>query len=285
MELSTLKEYIYIRDEMQNLKNCITNYVGFVLGGSGIAFIGFQFTKADDRLTEISAFVSIVLAIILSLVLSIILYKFNSHNRYAGYCKLLNQERIILEDTDATVDAQTEYNIFSWEICINRLRNSDFEQNPFHNLYAHFNIDDIITDNEKATITNFSGKTKSVDKWKFFKGIKLLFQTLLGKVNTRSWQFPLFVVSVFFALAIIYLGVSLFLYSQVSVYEFNFSNICYTILLLLLLRMWFSYIGKLYTLMEGSSTVDAFCWKFYPIRYAFLKVKFPSVQYSVITLS
>jgi hypothetical protein len=33
---------------------------------------------------------------------------------------------------------------------------------------------------------------------------------------------------------------------------------------------WWRFIGKLYSLMKGSTTVDAFFWKFLPVRVAFL---------------
>jgi len=225
MELSNYVEYRHIREELRNLKNCITNYIGFVMGGSGIAFIGFQYIKDDKSLHEIIGFVSLILAIILSLVLSIIFYKFNSHNRYAGYCKLLDQEQIEIEIENGDIlTEQSANNILSWEICVNRLRSSDFEEEPFANLYADYNLDDVITDEGKAKIKSFSGKHKSADDGKFCGGIRILYEAFLGKLNTKSWQFPLFVVIVFLILAVIYLSLSVYYYARIYTFDFSFGD-------------------------------------------------------------
>ena len=277
---------------LQNLKNCITNYLGFVLGGSGVAFVSFYWFNTNNLIySEVTAFISLIVSVILSLVLSIIFYKFNSHNRYAGYCKLLNQERIELPNIETSnLIKDVEYDLVSWEICVNRLRYSDFEDEPFKNLYHNYKITDVITHEQREKISNYSGKKKGIDKYRFWKGTKLIVELILGRVNTKSWQFPLFVTGIFTTLTIIYLVISINLYANVYILDYKtpqifLSNIAYFFLFSILIRVWITYIGKLHSLMEGSSTVDAYCWKFLPIRYGFLKYKFPGIRYSIITLT
>ncbi|KAA3618540.1 MAG: hypothetical protein D8M58_21390 [Calditrichaeota bacterium] len=291
MELSNFKEYRFLRTELQNLKNCITNYMGFVLGGSGLSFIAFQLLSNKGPLnTEYVAQISLILSIVISLVLSIIFYKFNSHNRYAGYCKLLNQEHINIKTTAESLDLIRDIDIESWEICVNRLRHSDFEDKPFKNLYEGYHITDVITQDLQISVEYYSGRNNAADKHRFWKGILLIFELIVGRVNTRSWQFPLFVTGIFAILVLIYLIASLYFYSHVYTFDleqgtFNASNIAYIALFLLLLRIWYTFICKLFSLLKGGASVDAFCWKFLPIRYSFLRHKFPYIKYSLITLS
>jgi hypothetical protein len=47
--------------------------------------------------------------------------------------------------------------------------------------------------------------------------------------------------------------------------------------------MWLRFAGKLYCLGKGCLTVDAYCWRFVPIRYNFLLTYDPKLTYSVIT--
>jgi len=287
MEISNSEEYKLLRSEMQNLKNCMTTYLGYVLGGSGLVFIGFYTIRNYELKFEIIAFISLLLSITVSMVLFIIFYKFNSHNRYAGYCKLLNQEQLCIENLELE-----KIDINSWEICIDRLRLSDFEDDPFQKLRSSLVNDKIISKEQEQKIVEISGINKQSDKHGFRRGLKIIFEIFIGNVQTKSWQFPLSVISVFLSLSAIYVSFSL--YSMYMAYpvlnqEFVFSGtylsiIVYFFLFLIFLSMWYAYIIKLYNLMCGSATVDAYCWKFLPIRYAFIKNKSSKIEYSLITL-
>ena len=92
MQSQNLSEYILVRKELQEVKNCITQYMGFVLGGSSLSFIGVWFSRRNGEDFLAPAYISLSLSIIVVLVLVILFYKFNSHNRFAGYRKLLIQE-------------------------------------------------------------------------------------------------------------------------------------------------------------------------------------------------
>ena len=89
MQYQNKIEYELVREELLKLKECITSYMGFVIGGSGVAFFGIAAVSKNPGSHEILGFSCILLSVIVSLVLYILFYKFNSHNRFAGYCKLL----------------------------------------------------------------------------------------------------------------------------------------------------------------------------------------------------
>ena len=65
-----------------------------------------------------ASFTPIAIALVITLVLLIVYYKFNSHNRYAGYCKLLNEE-------SWNIPSELNEDVYTWEICIDRLRHFD----------------------------------------------------------------------------------------------------------------------------------------------------------------
>lgn len=81
----------------------------------------------------------------MSFVLLILFYKFYSHNRLAGYCKLLNHERHSMDETkDETKSKDGEsISLFAWEICIERLRASDISPKALLDLLDRIKIKDI----------------------------------------------------------------------------------------------------------------------------------------------
>ena len=92
MEKQNIEEYTLIRTEMQNLKDCMITFIGYVLGGSGIISLGIIALPKSKASYDAYAVLCIIISLLISLVFLILLYKFNSHNRFVGYCKLLNQE-------------------------------------------------------------------------------------------------------------------------------------------------------------------------------------------------
>ena len=92
-----------LRGEVENVKNCITQYVGFALGGSGFALIVIplltQFiinTGEKDRLhtaQNLVGFAAFALVWIVMLITIVLFYKFNSHNRYCGYLMMLTMKK------------------------------------------------------------------------------------------------------------------------------------------------------------------------------------------------
>lgn len=288
MEISNAQEYHSIRSEMQNLKNCLTNYFGFVLGGFGISFFGFNILEKYTgfyNIAEPIAFTSLILAITITMVLQIIFYKFNSHNRFAGYCKLLNQEQLNINH-----DMYSEIDIMSWEICVTRLRETELEDNKLSGILKYMVMTDIIDEETKKKTEAYLKRQDEFSFKKLSLGIMILIKYMLGSSKTKSWHFPLPVTSVFFSLSVIYIVFSLYTINRV--YPIQFSNITfelnsslmYVILLIMLIFMWAVIFMKLHGLVDGNHTVDAYCCKFLPIRYSFIYHKSIDIEYSLITL-
>ena len=93
MQRENIKEYELVRHEMLTVKDCITKYISFVLGGVGATVV--LLARSGDRSHFSSLEISIMsfsLCIIIDFIMLVLIYKFKSHNRFAGYCKLLTHE-------------------------------------------------------------------------------------------------------------------------------------------------------------------------------------------------
>lgn len=274
MQTQNLGEYEFIRKELTELKNCITTYTGFVIGGSGITFFGAAALTESEKLNDNIVFAFLISSIIVSLVLMILFYKFASHNRFAGYCKLLNQEKY---------DSKIPFAQFiSWEVCIDKLREADFDLKIMLNKAKSIKFVGI---NE-----NVLDKIKAIYKqknsiYRFIIGLWLLVKTLAGFGKTKSWNFPLYIVSVFFIITILHIGFGLHFYfnlpsENISVLLTN--SICSIIIVQVV--FWFQCLIKLYDLTEGKSTVEAFCWRFLPIRHEYIIKQYPNINYDLVIL-
>ena len=310
MEISNKDEYRIIRDEMQRLLNCITTYLGYVLGGFGasvvtifavigsaskISIVAGDSQTAVAETAALVAMVLLLLAIAMSMVLQIIFYKFNSHNRYAGYCKLLNQEQLILSTPINPAPGAGAIDVMSWETCVDRLRDSDFDSvthpNPIPPIVPGLVGAHVINAGDSSEITSRVGPDKSVDKHKYVNGFWLICQSLIGRVTTRTWQFPLYVVGVFLAITLIYIGLSIYaIHTRIPELIRGISDgssyygLIYAVLVAILAVMWLAFFGQLHTLMKGSATVDSYCWRFLPLRFEFIRKKHPTIEYRLIRL-
>ena len=104
MQMQNIDEYRILRSEIEAVKSCITQYVGYMLTGSGLIFtvspLATYYVLNRDNLQHerlqqvetILVFVSFVFCLIVSLITLIIFYKFNSHNRYCGYVRAIAAE-------------------------------------------------------------------------------------------------------------------------------------------------------------------------------------------------
>ncbi len=274
MEPQNVDEYKGLRHEITTLKSCITTYIGFVFLVVSTAF--WQLAKEIPfRPKPTMAVVALVLGLGLKLVLFLLLYKFNSHNRYCGYCKLLEQEIF-----DGKSNSKCPEAVFIWEVCLDRLRFSDF--NPLGLLpeISHYKKGfQPQEDTLKKMAKLYSGPAPEVDRLRSRKWWRLLVRS--GTEQRGTWQFPLYVAEIFAAIDIGLCGLAAALLlprpaaSVVQVFREHPVHISLPILfclllLWLLLFSWHKLMSDLYRQMSGSQTVDAFCWKFVPIRYRIL---------------
>lgn len=272
MQIENLTEYKLIREEALRLKDCVTNYISFVLGGSGLAVFGIAAIGVSDE--NIIALVSVILSFVFSLVMVILLYKFNSHNRFAAYSKLLSQECFSEIKTPLVKGTQ----VVAWEFCMDLLHRSDSDLDQFESLLVDPNIE--MTpgglENLRWVIRFYGGPNPRSDKQQVYRGLGHLARALFGVVKTNSWAFPAYVVSVFFVLISSFILYGLYQTVRFQIggeYAIGDQYIIWGIWLMVFViqvLLWSRFCGKLYTLMEGSATVEGFFWRFVLIRSTYL---------------
>src|SRR5438067_87634 len=114
MQLQNVSEYKAMRHELTHVRNCIGRYFGFVIFGAGPAF-WLLAAKASEKILDAEmSCAAILFADVSMLILFLLSYKFTSHNRYAGYSKLLTHEHF-------SAKAALDKHIYLWEICVDIL--------------------------------------------------------------------------------------------------------------------------------------------------------------------
>jgi hypothetical protein len=230
--------------------------MGFVILGSGSAF-WYLGSKAFEKQTDFSTgVIAMLISILSTLILFLLSYKFTSHNRYAGYSKLLTHERY---DTGSLIGK----NFFCWEICIDIVRGWAFDRpRLMADLAALGDCVRPINNLEEKVQALFPGGDAKKDKWNRLRGCFLMLSCTGEK--SGSWRFPLYIARVFAAINItlVYFGV----YPFFAVSGHRYQRIGLALLFCVVIILWMQFLSKLYKQMLGSETVEAFCWKFVPIR-------------------
>lgn len=302
MQEENVKEYELIKKGITDIRDCITSYISFLIGGSGVAFFGITIlSRRTDvvipHLLQIG--MPLMIAVLVTILQMILYYKFLSHNRLAGYGKLLIHERY--EDVD-TAKFKNVKNVILWEACMDMLIRSDNGKDDIAkrcnknlkigNLCKGLEDDEkkiselksIIKDivvriPKKADRFKWFKKAPKIDRFKWVKG-QVNFLAIFGIIRTDSWSFPAFVNAIFIILSPMFLAISgYFLKNHYpnEIYDIHFwfwpDNLEVGIIefiTIFLSYMWLILSGKLYTILQGSNTINNFCWKFLPIRAATL---------------
>ncbi len=254
-----------------SIKACITTYMGYVLSGAGAGLFGMAAIRKSTDVYFMS-YASASIAVVISLVLFVIFYKFNSHNRGAGYCKVLTHE---LYDSQSD-DKDSVSDLLSWEICVHKLRDSDSNRSMYLNNLDHVNLKGLDMDIFKTALSNTVGSDPEIDRHKYFEGWKIIIKSLVFSFKKRSssWGYPIFVSNIFFVLTSIFMIVSLYNFfdlliahtQEMDIHENFFHFISAFSVVIFLTVLWTALAGKLYALMYGSSTVNAFFLRFLPTR-------------------
>ncbi len=141
------KEYEVLKEEISELKSCITRYNGYIISVFGASGIFIKFLL-DEKFSSNTILLIITLTIlIITLLFDLIWYKFKSHNRYVGYAQLLSQEVShhsyektkkhfgdksyldkIQNVEELSSDKAPEWNLYSWEFMMARLNNANFHK-------------------------------------------------------------------------------------------------------------------------------------------------------------
>lgn len=274
------EEYKIIRHEIQSVKDCITRYISFVLGGSGIAAFGFSYIyqlRCEDSCGvghESAIAIAIVVSFLITFITAIILYKAHSHNRYAGYSKAIGNERIKVER-----DGLQQNDLYLWEECLSSLRKLYLHFMYHEELVGDDSVGSAISDKELflKILKAHAGSDPLVDYHKRRKGFKRLLKALVGKVFTNSWGFPPYIVAINFVMSFLFsisaLGFAFYALafsdeaiSNVTANSDVFVAVLASLSLLVQGAIWANFCGKLFSLMAGINTVDSFFVRFAPIR-------------------
>jgi hypothetical protein len=274
MQKQNVEEYKLIRKEISELKSCITTYMGFVIGGSGAVFVAltaFKEIASSERLVYALEFSSIFV----TLVMTILFYKFNSHNRFAGYCKLLNQEVF-------GGDARYFEQFISWEKNVEKLRERDSIFKEYmkkrkggfkvkKSLYSYLMI--------KILISNVNPKNKLEIDYKKLKailkprnkvcqaiyGFFIFFNSTFLQKKYESWNYPFYVVLVFFTINFMLLFVSSYLYCKLGQENCLMMLSLYSVITCQVIS-WLILFFKLFDLIRGKTSIEAYCYRFLPFR-------------------
>lgn len=262
-----MKEVRLLRSELVELKRCLTTYLGFIFAGASAAGFGLlrlgQMASENDFLAAGLGILTLGLSFMMDFITIIIFYKFNSHNRLAGYCKLLSHE--ILSDNDKMKLKDLNEN-FSWPFLIGKLCSLEFGWEKIRSLLNSIQIKDPTIDPKKFE-KYFKPKSCPTS---IPKSICMIFRAIAGNLKTSSWAFPPYITAICFILCIL-------LYFS-SIYIAIVSDFADSVKLLIVflffgsihLIIWNHLIRKLYRLMQGDLTVHSYMLKFLPIRVYYL---------------
>ncbi|NMH88795.1 hypothetical protein [Flavivirga algicola] len=277
MLAKNIKEYEIIREAMESNRHRLTTHLSFAIGGSGILYIAMTALMNPDSNSLSLALICMFSATIISSFFYLALYKFNSINRYAGYCKLINLE-IGASKIDKNRKKSIE-DVITWEVCAGKLENAkehlSFPKEHWKDVlkYKGLNIDNICKNFKKYNLLK-----PEADKWGVLKGVGLLFSVFFKKYKSKSWEYPLYSSYVYYILILFFFVLScanLYTYlkikSWVGVLRIELFQIALIgVLALVIFMVIVKSLAELYKLMLGSKTVSAYCWKFLPFRIRIL---------------
>jgi hypothetical protein len=266
------EEYKLLRAEMINTRECVTDYMGFTLGSAGVAAISLSIAAESGNNAAAVVVASLLLSLLATCVASIMFYKFNSYNRYAGYCKLLNHE---LPHTPSNTSVTS---LFSWEIVLEQLKQFEFDRERIYKQAEEASIarnHDVSAEDLKMALEVYArpGRRKPYsNSFSLPKGLLALARALVGRIRSQSWGFPPIPAAVlaFLAFALLTCGALFAWYGDppdayVETLKWAVRGIA-----ALQVIAWVVLASKLHMLMQGSTTVQSYFWRFMPPRALFL---------------
>jgi uncharacterized membrane protein len=275
MQPQNVAEYRICRQELTKVRACITRYVQLVVLASNAAFWVLAGKASEPEPGLAMSIAAILFAIMSTLFLFLLSYKFTSHNRYAGYCKLLAHERF---------RKSAKGPIIVWEIALDMLRAFDCDKAQIEEHLAACELTrnsiSPIPDLRKL-IEPFSGPAPQKDRLNWLKGWQLIFSC--SREKSGSWKLPVYLARIFGIINIVFvLFAAHFLFPASGNWRFQPEHYAIFAMFLALVVLWIVFIAKLYNQMLGSETVEAFCSKFLPIRAQLLRDLYKGIRYELI---
>lgn len=253
MQKQNVSEYKIIRSEVENIKNCVTDYVKFLFLAVSAVISGILALETDLTYLPLS-YSSIVISFIVCFLFDVLLYKFISHNCYAGYSLLLSQE--IWED-EGLLDKEDD--MILWEPCLSRLRK--------------LNIDK--TDPDHQEYKDYIAKLKEKES-NFWSGFCFLSKAIFTSQKTFSWEFPISILRIFLIVFCLFFFFGFFsIVKSIFVCVITRNDIFAFFILFITLGLsiyFWSHTARIYhSIMLGNRTILGFRDRFYFIREKILK--------------
>ena len=287
MLTENVKEYELISAELHSIRNCITSYISYLIGSSGIGVCIISYFKTLQISHSLSLFITVSTTLVISAMHYILIYKYNSHNRYAGYLRLISQEISLasIKKKNGREQKKIEH-LICWELCVSMLNNAS-KRKGFPEKYWRDILKFRMAQNGMVlSFKNDPEKIKKVlvskwndlnfacpriDKHAFWRGISLLISGIIKRDNSKSWKYPLYTSYVVIIFNLYYLALSGYCFwaytTSTTLAELSYVIVTgYFVILAVILTIWQRNVVEMYRLMLGSKTVDAFCWKFLQYR-------------------
>lgn len=297
MERYNVDEYKQVRDDLKELRVCMTSYLGWTMAGS---FIGLStplaLVASSPAMYPIVGIGFLFSASILTGLLGVLFYKFNSHNRYAGYAKLIAQER--LSDPQDRPPRHARL----WESCLDALRSVETRRtrdlvSRWAEVVRRTTVAGLDADVRTEVWCKAIGRLRSPGvlgstRWLMAcAGTALiaplyLVAYILPVRPAGSWSFPLRVFRVVTMLIVAFgaLGVWMvwhgcsFASCGADIRSTAISLAWTIVLVILALECVFA--TWLERLHRGQNTVENYCWRFLPFRAEAMRQAFSTgVQY------
>lgn len=189
MQKYSNKEYEHLKTEISEIKKCITRYIGYIIGISGVTTIVSKYLYVYSSSTVHNGFaitkVFLAVIILVSLVITtylfeILWYKFKSHNRHAGYMQLMSQEINAYNLTDDIKYNDKKPHLYD-PSCLDKFEGNldilswDFMMSRLTNVSEKSDIEAIKNATRKSTFIFSKSKLYNLSKIENYKDLDSLF--------------------------------------------------------------------------------------------------------------
>jgi hypothetical protein len=300
MQNTNVREYEQIKSELDSVDRSISkcNSLTVVVCAAGCVFLIFSKLSLHSLLASASG--AFVICIFLGTMYYIMISKFVVHNKFAGYLDLLSMEirhdKIKNKNTVSRCSSECSKNSENLYSSSRQFWTSTL---VFTFLKEGRKVDPWNNKKNRAELIrlwrNYRLHDPLTDRNKFFKGISLLFMKI-GNCNTSKRYYYPYQVSYFILFNLLVFSASGFWYyfRQFHVSGFDFANaenllltfiVFFTVCLLAILLQ--KTVSNFHSLINGSKTVQAFCWSFFQFRIEYLnnigiKPSYIAPEFSVV---
>lgn len=236
MQKQNLDEYKILRAETESVKKCITDYMRFLFIGIGVLFSAWgKLSIGNDVENTIPmAFSALLVSVLAMCMLLLLIYKFVSHNRYAAYCLLLNQETWI-------PDSSNPDHMLIWELSLATFR--------------------------QDTAGAVAKIHPSISSLKYLCGV------VLSPSPSKSWAFPFTIVRIFVVMVLPCVTWGAYHTIPFALKVFHSADLDSVLTFIVLvsififhIRIWTIVAQRLHSLMEGDYTITRFSERLRPTR-------------------